>query len=298
MSNLAVGTTIYEWTYEFVTPSSVYTLSIHLDINDKVYDIYGNEIGVINDRFGDYEIDVWFYDDEGNVDPSTGAAYERISGDITSTTVQAQINYVSKLSDGTNNYVLKDSNAVHSDNTSLKVWTGTKAQYNAITTKDSNTLYNITDDTSVTLNLLEILYPVGSIYITTNSTCPLSTLMSGSIWIQETTRILVDKKVPTSEDLTWYNLYSDGWCEQGGMYNRTSTGEQYITLPISFKDVNYFCNGSWGYGYSANNNANYVLDPSDETKLYSNDLNTGKFYWNAWGYTSITTNHKQFRRTA
>ena len=35
--------------------------------------------------------------------------------------------------------------------TTLKYWTGTKAQYNAITTKDSNTLYNITDDT-VNLN--------------------------------------------------------------------------------------------------------------------------------------------------
>lgn len=58
----------------------------------------------------------------------------------------------------------------------LKTWTGTKVQYDAITTKDSNTLYNITDDSDITLSLLEIIYPVGSIYITTNNTCPLSAL--------------------------------------------------------------------------------------------------------------------------
>lgn len=64
----------------------------------------------------------------------------------------------------------------------IKTWTGTLAQYNAIATKDPDTLYNITDDTDFTLTLLETLYPVGSIYITTASTCPLSTLISGSTW--------------------------------------------------------------------------------------------------------------------
>lgn len=66
--------------------------------------------------------------------------------------------------------------------TAIKTWTGTKAQYNAITNKDANTLYNITDDTDVTLTLLEALYPVGSVYITTAASCPLSTLISGSTW--------------------------------------------------------------------------------------------------------------------
>lgn len=66
--------------------------------------------------------------------------------------------------------------------TAVKTWTGTKAQYDAIVTKDSNTLYNITDDTDVSLTILEALYPVGSVYITTASTCPLSTLISGSTW--------------------------------------------------------------------------------------------------------------------
>jgi hypothetical protein len=66
--------------------------------------------------------------------------------------------------------------------TAIKTWTGTKAQYNAIASKDHNTLYNITDDTDVSLTILEALYPVGSIYITTAANCPLSTLISGSTW--------------------------------------------------------------------------------------------------------------------
>lgn len=74
----------------------------------------------------------------------------------------------------------------------LKTWTGTLAQYNAIVTKDSNTLYNITDDNTAVAyqaytksevdSLIEAIYPVGSIYIGTQSTCPLATIISGSTW--------------------------------------------------------------------------------------------------------------------
>jgi hypothetical protein len=76
----------------------------------------------------------------------------------------------------------------------LKTWTGTLAEYNAIVTKDSNTLYNITDDNTAVAyqaytksevdSLIEAIYPVGSIYIGTQSTCPLATLISGSTWVK------------------------------------------------------------------------------------------------------------------
>ncbi len=83
---------------------------------------------------------------------------------------------------------------------SLKLWSGTRAQYNAITSKDANTLYNITDDiaaatyeaynktetnnliTSMISTMLSNLYPVGSLYLSINSTCPLQSLISGSSW--------------------------------------------------------------------------------------------------------------------
>ena len=74
--------------------------------------------------------------------------------------------------------------------TAIKTWTGTKAQYDAIVTKDANTLYNITDDTDVTLTLLEALYPVGSIYIGTMANCPLATLGVGTWQLVAVDRVL------------------------------------------------------------------------------------------------------------
>lgn len=84
--------------------------------------------------------------------------------------------------------------------TAIKTWTGTKAQYDAIVTKDANTLYNITDDTDVSLTILEALYPVGSVYITTANTCPLSMLISGSTWTLVSSGIVIgtEAKVKTT----------------------------------------------------------------------------------------------------
>ena len=67
--------------------------------------------------------------------------------------------------------------------TAIKTWTGTKAQYDAIVTKDNNTLYNITDDTNVSLTILEALYPIGAIYIGTMEVCPLTVLGVGT-WVK------------------------------------------------------------------------------------------------------------------
>ena len=67
--------------------------------------------------------------------------------------------------------------------TAIKTWTGTRAQYDAIVTKDNNTLYNITDDTDVSLTILEALYPIGAIYIGIMEVCPLQVLGVGS-WVK------------------------------------------------------------------------------------------------------------------
>lgn len=74
---------------------------------------------------------------------------------------------------------------IDQNNTSnaIKTWTGTRLQYDAIVTKDATTLYTITDDTDATLSVIEALYPVGSIYITTANSCPLANIISGSTWV-------------------------------------------------------------------------------------------------------------------
>lgn len=63
--------------------------------------------------------------------------------------------------------------------TALKVWSGDEADLPAV--KDANTFYATEEELSV--SLLDTLYPVGSIYITTNAACPLSTLIAGSTWV-------------------------------------------------------------------------------------------------------------------
>ena len=70
--------------------------------------------------------------------------------------------------------------------TALKVWSGDEADLPV--TKDANTFY-ATEET-VSVSLLETLYPVGSIYITTNAACPLASLISGSTWTLRQTGIV------------------------------------------------------------------------------------------------------------
>lgn len=87
---------------------------------------------------------------------------------------------------------LQTVGVIDSNNTTnaIKTWTGTKAQYDAIVTKDANTLYNITDDTDVTIPLLELLFPVGAVYIGTMSVCPLSVLGVGTWQLVASDRVL------------------------------------------------------------------------------------------------------------
>lgn len=97
---------------------------------------------------------------------------------------------VKELNINNTTYDIKAKTVVDQNGGSLKYWTGTKAQYDAIVTKDANTLYNIIDDTDVTLSLLELLYPVGSIYIGTMATCPLATLGIGTWQLVAADRVL------------------------------------------------------------------------------------------------------------
>ena len=95
-------------------------------------------------------------------------------------------------------YDVKGKTVVDNNSGELSFWSGSKAQYDAIQNKDSKCLYSINDDTDVSLTILEALYPVGSIYITTANTCPLSALISGSTWTLQSSGIVtsVNTNVP------------------------------------------------------------------------------------------------------
>lgn len=52
-------------------------------------------------------------------------------------------------------------------------------------------------------------------------------------------RVLVDSKQPTATSPSWYNLYSDGWLEQGSVYSGTFNMTSVHNLLIPFADTNY-----------------------------------------------------------
>ena len=52
---------------------------------------------------------------------------------------------------------------------------------------------------------------------------------------------VVDSKIPTAQDLTWYRVWKSGWVEQGGRYTLTNQGGdgETITLPKEMANTNY-----------------------------------------------------------
>ena len=98
---------------------------------------------------------------------------------------------ISDLTDDTAIYPIDKAESVVDNNSgSLTFWSGTKAEYDAIVTKDANTLYNVEDTTSPIISILDSLYPVGSIYIGTMSACPLQTLGIGTWQLVATDKVL------------------------------------------------------------------------------------------------------------
>lgn len=147
------------------------------------------------------------------------------------------------------------------NSTLIKTWTGTKLQYDAIVSKDSNTLYNVTDDVSATTSLLETLYPVGSIYITTNATCPLSTLISGSSWVQ-----VGSGKVLQGSDLD----HTAGTTIAAGLPNIEGRVLQ-VETSYDVASGAFYRNGSSSGRTASSSNGSYVdFDASLSNPIYGN----------------------------
>ena len=103
-------------------------------------------------------------------------------------------------------------------------------------------------------------------------------------------RILVAKKEATTEDKTWYNLYSDGWCEQGGL-GPSGSGNKTITLYKPYSNANYTIMqtpyssdryGSYSSAIESQTNASFVLAVGSNF--------TNGFYWTTCGYTDNAQN--------
>lgn len=125
-------------------------------------------------------------------------------------------------------YDVKGKTVVDNNSGELSFWSGTKAQYDAIQNKDSKCLYSINDDTDVTLTILEALYPVGSVYITTANTCPLSALISGSTWELVSSGIVKSGDIPCKGNGIALGL-TNGNNINGGL-GRAGTGSNSLEL--------------------------------------------------------------------
>ena len=96
-------------------------------------------------------------------------------------------------------------------------------------------------------------------------------------------RVLVESKVATDKDPTWYSLYSDGWCEQGGLASCVYTGTE-VTIPIPFKDKNYTVNCTDSkYGEATYNTSAEILSNST-IKMGSGFATAHLTHWYACGY--------------
>lgn len=252
--------------------------------------------------------------------------------------------------------------------TVIKEWVGTKAQYDAISTKDTNTKYVITDDydsgivvdnalsttsanpvenrvitnaiqnmatakTRFTGEIIESTVPLtdaglhlldGSVIIGNGSYAAFVTYMANKYitnpeifcteteWQQSITDYGVcNKFVYSSSDnsvrlpkiernghnliqtykngYAWYNIYSDGWCEQGNIENVPSAGAT-VTLVKEFIDTNYNVVTS-GHSTKYGNTTSYDYTTTDFKAWTSDDesFNAAELSWTAYGYVDIST---------
>jgi hypothetical protein len=147
--------------------------------------------------------------------------------------------------------------------TALKVWHGTQAEYDALATHDANTRYYT--DGGIDTSLLDVLYPVGSIYITTNAACPLSTLITGSTWVlvgQD--RVLQGAgtrgAVGTALNESLPNITGVFTSGNNGWENGTGTGAFSST-----SDIGYHFGGSPGGGKGI------IFNASNSSSTYQDD---------------------------
>lgn len=93
-------------------------------------------------------------------------------------------------------------------------------------------------------------------------------------------RVLVRTQKPTADNnYTWFNLYSDGWVEQGGLLNITTSTSGTVTLPITMNTAYY---NVIIQAYS--NGTNSVLYSNRTSTSFNYSGNVGKDSWQVVGY--------------
>lgn len=187
---------------------------------------------------------------------------------------------VKELSINNTTYDIKAKSVVDQNSGSVKIWTGTRTQYDAIATKDSNTLYNIVDDADATIPLLELLFPVGAVYFGTMSVCPLQTLGVGTWQALPQDKVIqiagTRGSVGSTVNESLPNIKTRVWDAYG--YGTTSAG---TSEGITISDVN---NTTGAIGGSGGHYCRYNLDASSANSTYQDNapVQQDAYLLNGW----------------
>lgn len=138
--------------------------------------------------------------------------------------------------------------------------------------------------------------PIGKVVVTGGTITSLTLLpfnsngvnaiYDGKYFNDEQMSVVVVKTYRNGND--WYRIYSDGWCEQGGILEYNSSGEKTISFHQQLdtaKPINIFYNL-----ISARNDSPFAREFSPNSydssgfKVYTATSNGSKAFWKAEGY--------------
>ena len=153
---------------------------------------------------------------------------------------------------------------------------GTKAEFNnAVTsgeiTDDSVSL--ITDDYS------SVDGQIGALAEQLNNKMDLPTGKS-----QSDVDYVVERKIPTEEDPSWYRVYKSGWVEQGGLVPQTTTINYTVNLLKPFNNIKYTALISSWYTASSEQAVDYIKTKrTTGFDCLAINVAGGEFNWYACG---------------
>lgn len=150
----------------------------------------------------------------------------------------------------------------------IKTWTGTRQQYDAIVTKDANTLYNITDDDT----------SIGSVITDLNNKAD-TDLTNCSVPV-------VISRTSNNQGGT-VEIWSDGYCVQTGILTVSSTTFT-LNLDESYVDTNYLVYFSNHSGFRIISIGNKALNSVSGTQWNVSSgtaiSESNTYYWETKGY--------------
>lgn len=192
-------------------------------------------------------------------------------------------------------YDIKATSTVNQNAGEILYWAGTSEAYEALSPKSSNTLYFVTDTqniyfgSNIIANYYELDIDIDAILAEIDSKADKDlsnvdlTSAFASLLNNAGIRTVTESYVSGS---SWYRVWSDKWCEQGGISGNGAT----ITLLKPYADTNYdiqFCvrNGASGGGsnYSTFGNCTSITSSSFYISSRGGDTSAPNLSWYTCG---------------